>query len=63
MTQSRYCAMCGTEVRCREDLRAIPGSHGARLRLTCPNCSRVLADVYDSALEIKPVSNAKISRG
>ncbi len=63
MSQGRYCAMCGTDVRPREERQPIPGAHGARLRLTCPNCSRVLADIYDSALEIKPVSNAKISRG
>jgi len=55
--------MCGIEVRCREEVQAIPGSHVSRLRLICPGCDRVLADIYDAPLEIKPVSNAKISKG
>lgn len=63
MTQKRYCRSCGVDVACRDELLEIPDSHSSRLRLICPSCDRVLADIYDAGLEIKPVANAKISRG
>jgi hypothetical protein len=51
------------DVVCRDDVLEIPDSHSSRLRLSCPSCERVLADIYDAGLEIKPVANARISRG
>ncbi|MBA4181110.1 MAG: hypothetical protein C0506_11025 [Anaerolinea sp.] len=63
MSYMRYCSSCGVEVRCREDRQSIADSHSTRLRLSCPACGRVLTDIYDEQLEIKPVANARISRG
>ena len=63
MTHKRYCASCGVDVVCRDDVLEIPDSHSSRLRLSCPSCERVLADIYDAGLELKPVANARISRG
>ena len=63
VSHTRHCNTCGMDVRCREDRQAIADSHSSRLRLSCPACGRVLADVYDDQLELKPVANAKISKG
>ena len=63
MAQKRYCTNCGLEVRPREERRQIPGTYTTMLRLSCPNCGKVLADIYDPEFEIKPVQNARISKG
>lgn len=63
MIRKRYCSRRGVDVRCHEEWLAIEGSHSPRLRLRCPSCGRVMADLYGAELEITPVVNAKISRG
>jgi len=63
MARQRYCASCGMDVTCKEVQGTIPGSHSVRLELSCPNCGKVLGAIYDPGLEIRPVANAKISRG
>jgi predicted RNA-binding Zn-ribbon protein involved in translation (DUF1610 family) len=63
VSRQRYCSACGADVTCKEAQGTVPGSLAVRVRLSCPNCGKVLGVIYDPQLEIRPVANAKISRG
>jgi endogenous inhibitor of DNA gyrase (YacG/DUF329 family) len=63
MSRQRYCSTCGKDVTCKEEQGTVPGSHAVRVHLTCPGCGKILGAIYDPQLEIRPVANAKISRG
>lgn len=63
MSEKRYCSTCRAEVVCAEQRVEIAGAGKSKLRLTCPRCGKLFGTIYDDQLELRPVANAKISRG
>lgn len=63
MAYHRFCSHCGQEMKCKEERGTTPGAHNSKLRLTCPDCGKLLATIYDREMDIRPVENATISRG
>src|SRR5690606_21012853 len=59
MAHMRFCYYCGEEVRTIEERLEIPGSHKTKLQLSCPNCKRILASLYDDERELRPVPNVR----
>ena len=63
MARKEYCRRCGKNVAVREKRTELEGTGGPKIEVSCPECGRAFRTTYGAQRDLRPVRNAKISKG